>query len=65
MSLWHCPEHGLVGPGPCCINARLAHFRQLTQAERDAMDRALDKSVTVIDPGYESDAENSGDEKHG
>lgn len=18
MSLWHCPEHGLVGPSPCC-----------------------------------------------
>jgi hypothetical protein len=27
MSLWHCPEHGLVGPGPCCQKAGLAQFQ--------------------------------------
>jgi hypothetical protein len=25
MSLWGCPEHGYVGPGPCCGRASLVH----------------------------------------
>lgn len=24
MSVWHCPRHGLVGPGGCCSDAILA-----------------------------------------
>ena len=27
MSLWSCPSHGLVGPGPCCSKAGLAQIR--------------------------------------
>ena len=24
MSLWHCPQHGMTGPTPCCSEASLA-----------------------------------------
>jgi hypothetical protein len=30
-------------------------LRQMTQEERDAMQRALERSMTVIDEGYEDD----------
>lgn len=31
MSLWHCPEHRLVGPMPCCALASRAEFNGFMQ----------------------------------
>ena len=30
MSLWHCPEHGLTGPRPCCPQASFATIPEPT-----------------------------------
>jgi len=33
VSLWHCAEHGLVGPNPCCKGASLVTPETIKAAE--------------------------------
>lgn len=39
MSIWHCPEHGLVGPMGCCAKASLASFETLPEPTEEQMER--------------------------
>lgn len=55
MSLWYCPEHGLIGPMACCSSASRAELSEppLPPAEfrlTDSHPRAIEYPVAASEP---------------